>query len=279
MRPRPRSGCCGRSAPTWSGCRPSRRPSRLAREGPRFWVSPSRPTSPPGSPGGPWTTGKCWRPAVPPRRAWADCSASSYEACKGGLVSDRALAEEWLEQDPDPETRTELRAHLDDPAALAARFGAMLEFVTAGRRGELGAGPYRMNRVTVMRAAAGLAAVLTTDLDAAPSVVIGYDARHKSDVFAEDSAAVLTGAGITVHLMPRPLPTPVLRAGRVRRAGGRGRAVHSRSRLSNGLLPEPGGARRHGFGARPRQGPRPGDRERPRRGPVRGGGRRAAADR
>jgi phosphomannomutase len=130
-------------------------------------------------------------------------------------VSDRALAEEWLEQDPDAETRAELRALLDDPEALAARFGAKLEFGTAGLRGELGAGPNRMNRVTVMRAAAGLASVLTSRVDLAASagglsVVIGYDARHKSDVFAEDSAAVLAGAGITVHLMPRPLPTPVL---------------------------------------------------------------------
>jgi phosphomannomutase len=130
-------------------------------------------------------------------------------------VSDRALAEEWLEQDPDAETRAELRALLDDPEALAARFGAKLEFGTAGLRGELGAGPNRMNRVTVMRAAAGLASVLTSRVDLAESagglsVVIGYDARHKSDVFAEDSAAVLAGAGITVHLMPRPLPTPVL---------------------------------------------------------------------
>jgi phosphomannomutase len=130
-------------------------------------------------------------------------------------VSDRALAEEWLEQDPDAETRAELRALLDDPEALAARFGAKLEFGTAGLRGELGAGPNRMNRVTVMRAAAGLASVLTSREDLAAStgglsVVIGYDARHKSDVFAEDSAAVLAGAGITVHLMPRALPTPVL---------------------------------------------------------------------
>jgi len=127
-------------------------------------------------------------------------------------VSDRARAGEWLEQDPDPETRAELRALLDDPEALAERFGAKLEFGTAGLRGELGAGPNRMNRVTVMRAAAGLAAVLTErdDLVAAPAVVIGYDARHKSDVFAEDSAAVLNGAGVTVHLMPRALPTPVL---------------------------------------------------------------------
>ena len=153
----------------------------------------------------------------------------------GDAVSHRARAEEWLEQDPDPETRTELRALLDDPAALAERFGAKLEFGTAGLRGELGAGPNRMNRVTVMRAAAGLASVLiahhgeTSTLTARDgeasalaardasvrttrdvSVVIGYDARHKSDIFAEDSAAVLTGAGITVYLMPRPLPTPVL---------------------------------------------------------------------
>jgi phosphomannomutase len=130
-------------------------------------------------------------------------------------VSDRTRAEQWLEQDPDPETRAELRALLDEPDALAERFGAKLEFGTAGLRGELGAGPNRMNRVTVMRAAAGLASVLTSGVDLAASaggisVVIGYDARHKSDVFAEDSAAVLAGAGITVHLMPRPLPTPVL---------------------------------------------------------------------
>ncbi|WP_406567719.1 phospho-sugar mutase [Actinoallomurus soli] len=137
-----------------------------------------------------------------------------------GHVSDgyRRRAEEWLAQDPDPETREELRALLGDETALAERFGAKLEFGTAGLRGELGAGPNRMNRVTVMRAAAGLAAVLTSE-DATErfdrpgngaSVVIGYDARHKSDVFAEDSAAVLAGAGVTVHLMPRPLPTPVL---------------------------------------------------------------------
>ncbi|MGH3375634.1 MAG: phospho-sugar mutase [Actinoallomurus sp.] len=128
-------------------------------------------------------------------------------------MSDRTQAEAWLEQDPDPDTRAELRTLLDDPHALAERFGAKLEFGTAGLRGELGAGPNRMNRVTVMRAASGIAGVLTSRdslAEAKVSVVIGYDARHKSDVFAEDSAAVLSGAGITVHLMPRPLPTPVL---------------------------------------------------------------------
>ncbi|MFI9554123.1 phospho-sugar mutase [Nonomuraea endophytica] len=114
----------------------------------------------------------------------------------------------WLAQDPDPDTRAELsdlieRADLD---TLTARFGAKLEFGTAGLRGELGAGPNRMNRVTVMRAAAGLAAVLGPG----KHVVIGYDARYKSDVFARDTAAVLTGAGIHASLLPRPLPTPVL---------------------------------------------------------------------
>ncbi|NRQ38041.1 phospho-sugar mutase [Nonomuraea sp. NN258] len=118
------------------------------------------------------------------------------------------LAREWLRQDPDPDTRAELSDLIDrdDRAALRDRFAAKLEFGTAGLRGELGAGPNRMNRVTVMRAAAGLAAVLGPG----KHVVIGYDARHKSDVFARDTAAVLTGAGLHASLLPCPLPTPVL---------------------------------------------------------------------
>jgi phosphomannomutase len=123
-------------------------------------------------------------------------------------------ADAWLAQDPDPETRAELRAILDrgDEAALADRFGARLEFGTAGLRGELGAGPNRMNRVTVMRAAAGIAARLRRDEPGSGgrSAVIGYDARHGSERFALDTAAVLTGAGLAVWLLPRPLPTPVL---------------------------------------------------------------------
>ncbi|GAA4226339.1 phosphomannomutase [Streptosporangium album] len=118
------------------------------------------------------------------------------------------LAQSWLSQDPDPETRAELTALLEDgdQDALRDRFGAKLEFGTAGLRGELGAGPNRMNRVTVMRAAAGLARVLGPGRH----VVIGYDARHKSDVFARDTAAVLTGAGLRASVLPGPLPTPVL---------------------------------------------------------------------
>jgi len=125
-----------------------------------------------------------------------------------------AAAEAWLADDPDPVTRAELRALLDagDHDALAERFRGRLQFGTAGLRAELGAGPMRMNRVVVRRAAAGLARwLLDTDPSAAArGVAIGFDARHNSDVFAADSAAVMAGAGIRAHLMPHPVPTPVL---------------------------------------------------------------------
>ncbi|GAB2847309.1 phospho-sugar mutase [Actinocorallia aurea] len=120
-------------------------------------------------------------------------------------LRERALL--WLAQDPDPVTRAELEALLDDDAALADRFGAVLEFGTAGLRGALGAGPNRMNRVTVMRAAAGLGAVLPRG---GGGVVVGYDARHNSARFAADTAAVLSGRGLRCRVLPRPLPTPVL---------------------------------------------------------------------
>ncbi|GAA1503437.1 phospho-sugar mutase [Sphaerisporangium rubeum] len=125
-----------------------------------------------------------------------------------GVEELRERARAWLAQDPDPATREELADLLarGDDAALADRFEGKLEFGTAGLRGELGAGPGRMNRVTVMRAAAGLAA----RLGAGRHVVIGYDARHMSSTFARDSAAVLTGAGLRVSLMAEHWPTPVL---------------------------------------------------------------------
>lgn len=184
-------------------------------------------------------------------------------------------ARDWIAQDPDPETRDELRQLLDaatelpaedadstaaptgDPAAgagspgelaaqaaaldLAERFSGTLQFGTAGLRAELGAGPMRMNRVVVQRAAAGVAAHVLEVTAAAtgasagsagagnsgnsadsavpgdsdetgkpPRAVIGFDARKNSAVFARDTAAVFTAAGIETMIMPRPLPTPVL---------------------------------------------------------------------
>ena len=128
---------------------------------------------------------------------------------------ERAIS--WRDDDPDEATRAELDAVLvaaqsgdvEAGADLADRFVGMLEFGTAGLRGALGAGPNRMNRSVVIRAAAGLTAYLK-ETSPQPLVVIGLDARHNSDVFAEDTAAVVVAAGGRAMLLPRPLPTPVL---------------------------------------------------------------------
>jgi phosphomannomutase len=127
----------------------------------------------------------------------------------------RTAAEAWLSEDPDPDTRAELEQLLADSAAaeLADRFAGTLEFGTAGLRGAVGAGPNRMNRVVVIRAAAGLCAYLKAKNRTDGPVLIGYDARHKSDVFARDTAAVVRGAGLDAVLLDQHTPTPVVAFG------------------------------------------------------------------
>ena len=124
-------------------------------------------------------------------------------------LKEQALA--WLSQDPDPETRNELQELIDndDEAGLTSRFHTRLEFGTAGIRGELGAGPNRMNRVLVAQTAAGLGNYLLKQNSKA-SVVIGFDGRVNSDVFAKDSAEVLSGMGIEVLLLDEMGPTPLV---------------------------------------------------------------------
>jgi phosphomannomutase len=129
------------------------------------------------------------------------------------VLLERARA--WAAEDPDDVTRGELEQIIadveagGDPTDLADRFAGTLEFGTAGLRGAVGAGPNRMNRVVVIRAAAGLAAYLREQGESGP-VVVGYDARHRSDDFARDTAEVMSGAGFKVWVLPRPLPTPLL---------------------------------------------------------------------
>lgn len=120
-------------------------------------------------------------------------------------------ATSWLDQDPDPETRAELKNLIDggDLAELRERFESRIDFGTAGLRGQLGAGPNRMNRVLVSQAAAGIANYLNKK-QANPSVVIGFDARKNSEIFAKDSAEIFAAQGIKVFLFDELVATPVV---------------------------------------------------------------------
>ncbi len=132
----------------------------------------------------------------------------------------RAIAG-WTEQDPDPQTRQQvddLLAAVDaaDAYALAElvdAFSSRLQFGTAGLRGALGPGPNRMNRVVVGQATAGLTTYLLDHSLAGGKVIIGFDARHNSDVFARDTAEIMSGAGFQTMITSGPLPTPVVAFG------------------------------------------------------------------
>jgi phosphomannomutase len=144
----------------------------------------------------------------------------------------RRVVEAWIADDPDEGNRAELRALLgravgSDAKALADlrdRFAGRLEFGTAGLRGVVAAGPNRMNRAVVRAATAAVAGWLLDSAapawngpgdsvrrgGAAVSVVVGCDARHRSAEFADEAARVLAGAGVAVHMLPQPGPTPLL---------------------------------------------------------------------
>ena len=125
----------------------------------------------------------------------------------------RSEARRWLAAEPDADMRAELESLLagsDDE--LAVRFDGRLQFGTAGLRAAVGAGPQRMNRLVVQQAAAGLVEyLLKAEADAAArGVIIGYDARRKSDSFALDTARVCAARGVRAMIFPHIVPTPVL---------------------------------------------------------------------
>ena len=138
----------------------------------------------------------------------------------------RNAARSWLAVDPDPDTRAELEellraADSGDPKASEAIEGAFsgpLTFGTAGLRGRMGAGPNRMNRLVVTQAAIAIADWLKEHGHAGGQVLVGHDARHKSEEFARDTAEILAGAGFTVLLTRKPVPTPLVSFG-IRRYG------------------------------------------------------------
>jgi phosphomannomutase len=152
--------------------------------------------------------------------------------------------EAWIADDPDPGARAELAELLaravDGSAAatdqLRDRFAGRLRFGTAGLRGVMAAGPNRMNRAMVRAATAAVAGWVvggwasmsphppprtpcmpsiavdesSTAIDDALRVVVGCDARHQSAEFADEALRVFAGAGIPVHVLPLPCPTPLL---------------------------------------------------------------------
>jgi phosphomannomutase len=142
----------------------------------------------------------------------------------------RAAVEGWIADDPDLGDRAELKGLLAsasgsafggafggaaDSGALAElrdRFARRLEFGTAGLRGVVAAGPNRMNRAVVRATTAAVAGWLLggAAVQGGIRVVVGCDARHRSAEFADETARVLAGAGIAVHMLPQPGPTPLL---------------------------------------------------------------------
>jgi phosphomannomutase len=158
-----------------------------------------------------------------------------------------ASVEAWIADDPDAGDRAELRALADraavDAGAMAElreRFAGRLRFGTAGLRGAVAAGPNRMNRAVVRAATAAVAGWLQAPGHAGAggaggsgaggagaggagaggagaggsgagiAVVVGCDARHRSAEFADETGRVLAGAGVAVHALPVPCPTPLL---------------------------------------------------------------------
>lgn len=125
----------------------------------------------------------------------------------------QAQVREWIRRDPDPETRAELERLVatGDQAELARRFDSRLAFGTAGLRGVLGAGPNRMNRLVVRETTAGLASYVLNVVDDAKTrgIVIGFDGRRGSRIFARDVAGVLVARGFEVYLGEDLLATPV----------------------------------------------------------------------
>ena len=125
----------------------------------------------------------------------------------------RSEARRWLAAEPDEDMREELEGLLAGPEdELSVRFDGRLQFGTAGLRAAVGAGPQRMNRLVVQQAAAGLADyLLKSDPNAAArGVIIGYDARRKSDAFALDTARVCAARGVRAMIFRHVVPTPML---------------------------------------------------------------------
>ena len=126
----------------------------------------------------------------------------------------RVRYRQWLDYEAlEPDMRAELEAIKDNEEEIRDRFCQELTFGTAGLRGKMGVGSNRMNVYTVQRATSGLALYLlsTYGRDAMQrGVVIAYDNRENSELFAKEAALTLNGFGIRTYVFDRLAPTPEL---------------------------------------------------------------------
>ena len=123
---------------------------------------------------------------------------------------------QWLASDKvDEETKAELRALEGNNDEIEFRFGSYMTFGTGGLRSKMGAGCGMMNVYTVAQSTEGVARVIETLGDEAKNrgVIIGYDSRNNSALYARRCAEVLTAHGIKVYLFDELRPTPMLSAG------------------------------------------------------------------
>lgn len=127
----------------------------------------------------------------------------SYQSIYQSWVDDPRLAEA---------DRAELKAIASDEKEKEYRFGGELEFGTAGMRGIIGCGMNMMNVYTVMRATQGLSEYIKTlsEEEQKKGVVISYDTRRNSRLFAEKAAGVLAKNGIKAYLFGDVHPVPML---------------------------------------------------------------------
>ena len=119
--------------------------------------------------------------------------------------------ERWLKSPSlTDEERAELLSIKDDSEALALRFGASMDFGTAGLRSTMNLGIGSMNRFTVAETTRGIARLVKSENGESRGVVIAYDSRNNSEKFAKVCACVLAGAGIKVYIIDGIRPTPEL---------------------------------------------------------------------
>ena len=110
----------------------------------------------------------------------------------------------------DEETIAELKSIENDEKEIEDRFYTSLAFGTGGLRGVLGMGTNRMNVYNVRRATMGLAQYVKAHGTEHKGVVVAYDSRIKSDVFAKETALTLAAAGIKAYLFESLRPVPIL---------------------------------------------------------------------